>query len=121
MHPFPPDWIMDAAGADQGGRPAQRGGTRGGRPAGESGIVGGWDGRWKEAIANGHHGQPADVIPSVCPTQSNSQPNPRQALSVACKREHAACWPVVHLTSSRAGLGVAELREALAALMLHDV
>lgn len=96
-----PDWIMDAAGADQGGRPAQRGGTRSGRTAGESGH--------KKTLTYVHD-------------QSNSQPNPnpRQALSVACKREHAACWPVVHLTSSRAGLGVAELREALASLMFHD-
>lgn len=39
---------------------------------------------------------------------------------MACKREHAACWPVVHLTSSKAGLGIPELREAVAALMQHD-
>lgn len=39
---------------------------------------------------------------------------------MACKRKHAACWPVVHLTSAKTDLGIAELREGLAALMYHD-
>lgn len=116
IHSYPSPKPYTPAGADQGGRPAERGGARGGRPAGTP-FWEGWGPRPKR-----RRGRRPPSIDQASPTNArpSSPPGPTQALSVACKREHAACWPVVHLTSSRGGLGIAELREGLAALMFHD-
>ena len=42
-------------------------------------------------------------------------------MAVATRRDHGACYPVVHTTSAKDGTGIAELKEAIAELMFGEV
>ncbi|TFJ81190.1 hypothetical protein NSK_007480 [Nannochloropsis salina CCMP1776] len=43
-----------------------------------------------------------------------------QVLRLCTQRRHLACWPIVHVTSSRTGEGVEALRECLASLVYQE-